>query len=317
LSSNIDDFEITEDTISRSSGVVDVFSNNFDITFFNQFPPNQERPRKFSQLPFDHEGGEDDGLVSYEYNLDFFRCDDFTTLHNEKYHVVFGGCSETEGVGGNLNESWAYKVYSELKEKYDVGGYYSLARSGNGWHKIALSLINYVEKYGKPTHFFVILPNVGRNFYWDKEKKSWKYLQKYVKRSSRRKFIQGDTPNKTHKPHPEENLFDIDEYKRQYMEFAIGWKILIAYCKSNNIKILYSTWSYEENDNFKKLDSQNKLFFTLNHQDCMKFILQRYPDLNVVKKMLKKRDGHLGDVVHEYWKSVFMEEIEKRGLFND
>ena len=317
MSSNIDDFEITEDTISRSSGVVDVFSNNFDITFFNQFPPNQERPRKFSQLPFDHEGGEDDGLVSYEYNLDFFRCDDFTSLHKQKYHIVFGGCSETEGVGGNLNESWAHKVYSELKKKYDVGGYYSLARSGNGWHKIALSLINYVEKYGKPTHFFVILPNVGRNFYWDKEKKSWKYLQKYVKRSSRRKFIQGDTPNKTHKPHPEENLFDIDEYKRQYMEFAIGWKILIAYCKSNNIKILYSTWSYEENDNFKKLDSQNKLFFTLSHQDCMKFILQRYPDLNVVKKMLKKRDGHLGDVVHEYWKSVFMEEIEKRGLFND
>jgi len=314
---NIDDFEITENTILKSSGVVDVFSNNFDITFFNEFPKNQERPRKFSLLPFGHERGVDDGLVSYEYNSDFFRCDDFTTVHNEKYHIVFGGCSETEGVGGNLDELWAYKLYSELKEKYNVGGYYNLARSGNGWHKISLSLINYSEKYGKPTHFFVMLPNIGRNFYWDKQNKNWKYLQKYVQRNFPRKFIQGSHINKTNSPHPEENLFDVDEYKRQYMEFAVGWKIFISYCQSNNIKILYSTWSYEENNNLEKINTQNKLFFTLSNQDCMKFIVDRYPDLNAVKKMLKKRDGHSGDIVHEYWKSAFMEEIEKRGLFND
>lgn len=304
MSDSRDDFEITKENILNSSGVIDVFSNRFDLTFFNEFGPDKEWPRKFTQLPFNTEQGEDDGLVSYEYNSDFFRCDNFTTVHKEKYHVVFGGCSETEGVGGNLNELWAYNLYLELKQKYDIGGYYSLARSGNGWHKIALSLMTYVEKYGKPTHFFVMLPNIGRNFYWDKENKRWGYSQKYVHRGSRH-------------PHAEENLFDLDEHKRQYMEFAVGWKMLIAYCKSNNIKILYSTWWYDENNNLARLDHQSKVFMPLSKKDAFEFIHSVYPEMDVPKKLLEKRDGHSGSIIHEYWKTAFLKEIEQRGMFND
>ena len=304
MSDNRDDFEITKENILNSSGVIDVFSNRFDLTFFNEFGPDKEWPRKFTQLPFNTEQGEDDGLVSYEYNSDFFRCDNFTTVHKEKYHVVFGGCSETEGVGGNLNELWAYNLYLELKQKYDIGGYYSLARSGNGWHKIALSLMTYVEKYGKPTHFFVMLPNIGRNFYWDKENKRWKYSQKYVHRGSRH-------------PHAEEDLFDLDEHKRQYMEFAVGWKMLIAYCKSNNIKILYSTWWYDENNNLARFDHQSKVFMPLGKKDAFQFIFNLYPEMDVPKKLLEKRDGHSGSIIHEYWKTAFLKEIEQRGMFND
>ena len=113
-----DDFQITGEIISNSSGMEGVIYNEFDVTWFNNFGKDQERPRSFSKLPFDVENGEDDGLVSYEYNSNFFRCDEFTDSHKEKYHVVFGGCSETEGIGGNLNESWAYKLYLKLKEKY-------------------------------------------------------------------------------------------------------------------------------------------------------------------------------------------------------
>jgi len=317
LSDNRDGFHITKENILNSSGVIDVFSNRFDITFFNEFPPGAERPRKFTQLPFNTESGEDDGLVSYEYNSDFFRCDDFTTVHEEKYHVVFGGCSETEGVGGNLNELWAYKLYSELKEKYDIGGYYSLARSGNGWHKVALSLMTYVEKYGKPTHFFVMLPNIGRNFYWDKKNQRWKYTQKYVQRGYPRLFMQDADPTKLHQPLPDENLFDLDEHKRQYIEFAVGWKMLTAYCKSNNIKFLYSTWWYDENNNLSRLDDQSNVFIPLSKKDAFEFIYSAYPGMNVSKKMLTKRDGHSGSIIHEYWKSAFMKEIELRGLFND
>ena len=316
MSNNRDDFDITKENIINSSGVIDVFSNRFDLTFFNEFGPDKEWPRKFTKLPFNTEDCEDDGLVSYEYNSDFFRCDDFTNVHEEKYHVVFGGCSETEGVGGNLNELWAYKLYLELKEKYDIGGYYSLARSGNGWHKIALSLMTYVEKYGKPTHFFVMLPNIGRNFYWDKENKIWKYSQKYVHRGFPRLFIQGEDPKKIHMPHPEEDLFDIDEHKRQYIEFAVGWKMLIAYCKSNNIKILYSTWWYDENNNLARLDHQSKVFIPLSKTDALEFISSVYPKMNVPKEVLKKRDGHSGSIIHEYWKSAFLKEIEQRRLFD-
>lgn len=311
-----DEFEITDEIIANSSGVIDVFSNEFDITWFNNFD-FERKPKKFSILPFNTENAIDDGSVSYEYNSDFFRCDEFTAVHDQKYHVVFGGCSETEGVGGNLDELWAYKLYSELKEKYDIGGYYSLGKSGNGWHKIVLSLINYVEKYGKPTHFFVMLPNIGRNFYWNEENKGWKYLQKYTEIGYPRVVKPGAMPDKLVSPHKEEELIDLNEHKRQFMEFAVGWKMLIAYCKSNNIKMLYSTWYYLENPNLRMFDRQNRMFINQNLEQLLQFISKKYPEMNISKKLLKKRDGHAGSIVHEYWKDSFIKEIEKRGLFND
>jgi len=297
------DLDITNYMIEKSSGINDVFFNLFDKTWFNNLTREEQEKRKFSILP--NENCVDDGSVSYEYNLDSFRCDNFTNVHKEKYHLVFGGCSETEGVGGNLNEIWSYKLYLELKEKYEIGGYYSLGKSGNGWHKIALSLMIYVEKYGKPTHFFVMLPNVGRNYYWNTEEKSWSYLQKYVNEGWKKS------------PHEEKNLFSPDEHKRQFMEFMVGWKMLINYCKSNNIKILYSTWDFRENNNIGFWDRADKLFLATNPEDLLKLIETKYPDMNVPKNLLRKRDGHSGDIKHEYWKNVFIEAIEKRSFFND
>jgi len=293
------------DTIIRSSGVGDVFSNNFDKTWFSNLPQEKINERIFTSTPFELELGVDDGTVTYIYNSDFFRCDEFGS-YNSKYHVVFGGCSETEGVGGNLEQAWSHKVYSKLKEKYDIGSYYSLGKSGNGWHKIALSLIEYVNRYGKPTHFFVLLPNIGRNYYWNKDKKAWSYDQKYV------------DPGWEVSPHKKENSFDVNEHKKQFIEFAVGWKIFQSYCSTNNIKILYSTWDNSENNNLILYDNHLKNFHPMSNDiELEQFIEKKYPTLKIPENALKKRDGHKGDIIHEYWKECFIKEIEKRGLFDD
>lgn len=299
------DTNITEDMIFRSSGIVDVYSNGFDKTWHNTLPEDKRNQKVFTSTPFEEKLGVDDGSVEYVYNSDFFRCDEFGS-NNSKYHVVFSGCSETEGIGGNLNEAWGYKTYLKLKEKYDIGGYYSLGKSGNGWHKIALSLIEYSNRYGTPTHFFVLLPNIGRNFYWNKNEKNWRYDQKYVE------------INRKDSPHGPDSIIDLDEHKRQFMEFAVGWKIFQNYCFSNNIKVLYSTWDRNENSNLSIYDSQFKCFHEMNNKkELEEFIRNKYPDFKVPKKALKKRDGHEGDVVHEYWSSCFIKEIMNRGMFND
>jgi len=291
-------------TITRSSGVSDVFSNDFDKTWFRNLSKEEIDKRIFTSTPFELELGVDDGTVTYIYNSDFFRCDEFGS-YNSKYHVVFGGCSETEGVGGNLDQSWSHKVYSELKENYDIGGYYSLGKSGNGWHKIALSLIEYVNRYEKPTHFFVLLPNIGRNYYWNKDSKSWAYDQKYVDLGESN-------------PHKKENTIDIDEYRKQFIEFAVGWKIFQGYCQTNNIKILYSTWENSENNNLILYDNHLKNFHPMYHEAGLEQLIEKkYPALKLPKNALRKRDGHKGDIVHEYWKECFIKEIEKRGLFDD
>jgi len=297
--------KIQPDMVVQSSGVTDVFSDSFDRTWFNMLPEDQKEKKEFSATPFELEIGVDDGSVNYIYNSDRFRCDEFG-FNNSKYHIVFGGCSETEGVGGNLEESWSYKLYLNLKEKYDIGGYYSLGKSGNGWHKIALSLIEYANRYGAPTHFFVMLPNIGRNFYWNKDNKRWKYDQKYVYAGT------GDSP------YGKENIIDEDEHKRQFIEFAVGWKIFYNYCKSNNIKLLYSTWDLEENSNLLMYDNQHQCFHQLGtDKDLQGFIESKYPDLKLPQRALKKRDGHKGDIIHEYWKDCFLKAIKTRGLFND
>lgn len=296
------DFSI--ETITRSSGVSDVFSNDFDKTWFSNFSEEEINKRIFTATPFEEELGLDDGTVKYIYNSDFFRCDEFGS-YNSKYHVVFGGCSETEGAGGNLDQSWSHKVYSELKENYDIGGYYSLGKSGNGWHKIALSLIEYVNRYGKPTHFFVLLPNIGRNYYWNKDAKLWRYDQKYVDLG-------------VDSPHKKENTIDIDEHRKQFIEFAVGWKIFQSYCSTNNIKILYSTWDSSENNNLILYDNHLKNFHPIyNEAELEQFIEKKYPALKLPKNALRKRDGHRGDIIHEYWKECFIKEIEKKGLFDD
>jgi len=293
------------ETVKQSSGVGDVFSNDFDKTWFRNLTQEEINKRIFTATPFELELGVDDGTVTYMYNSDFFRCDEFGP-YNSKYHVVFGGCSETEGVGGNLEQSWSHKLYSKLKENYDIGGYYSLGKSGNGWHKIALSLIEYSNRYGKPTHFFVLLPNIGRNYYFNKDAQIWTYDQKYV-----------DTGYKN-SPHKKENSFDINEHRKQFIEFGVGWKIFQSYCKANSIKILYSTWDNAENNNLILYDDHLRNFFPIDKGVALEqFIEEKYPTLKLPKNALKKRDGHNGDVVHEYWKECFVKEIEKRGLFND
>jgi hypothetical protein len=93
--------------------------------------------------------------------------------------------------------------------------------------------------------------------------------------------------------------------------------MLTAYCKSNNIRFLYSTWWYDENNNLSRLDHQSNVFIPLSKKDAFEYIYSVYPGMNVSKKMLTKRDGHSGSIIHEYWKSAFMKEIELRGLFND
>ena len=294
---------ISQGCLSNSSGIRDVFNNEFDKTWFNNL--ENKNQRTFTIVPPEGPKVEDDGSVIYNYNSDFFRCDEFGS-NNSKYHVVFGGCSETEGIGGNLQETWSYKLYLKLKQKYDIGQYYSLGKSGNGWHKVALSLIEYSNRYGKPTHFFVLLANIGRNFYWDKENMYWKYDQKYTY------SVKEDTPDGP------EHTIDLDEHKRQFMEFAVGWKIFYNYCKSNNIKLLYSTWDKTENKNLFMYDLQMKCFHAMDeNKELEHFISEHYPSFRLPEKILRKRDGHSGDIVHEFWASCFMKEINSRGLFND
>lgn len=287
------------------SNVSDVLKNEFDLMWQINYPDKKH----WKVLPV--ESADDDGQVDYFYNSDYFRCDEFTNKHGKR-HILFGGCSNTEGVGGQLDTVWTTLVHKELSKKEDVGGFYSISKSGFGWQKIINAFQTYVSKYGFPTHFFVLLPNFGRFFEWNEENNVWYYVQRYPGKND---F--GDLEKRELKPTQlQERPITLKEQREKFIDFVITWKLFEQYCKSNNVKLIWATWEANDQSDLELVKTFES-FFSINFNEFPNFILNQRPSGKLNKHDLKRRDGHNGILWHEYWAKTFLEEIDKRGLFND
>ena len=277
-----------------------LFKNEFDQTWSLNDPYKSMNVgnREFTVAPTEArlpDDFKDDGSVIYKYNSDWYRSDDFNKNQTSKFHILFNGCSETEGIGGNIEDSWAKIMHTSLSKKYDVGNFYNLGRAGTGWHQCILNFFVYEEKYGTPTHYFVLLPNIGRNFLWSENNLGgWDYCQKYVAREKFSGFL-----NK-------KNLISIEDQKNDLMDFMISWKVFEKYCDSKNINLLVSSWDLAELENICFM-RQNKSVFKMNEEDARNFLIKNKKTLS-----LEKRDKHKGRSFHEWWAYEFEKESEKR-----
>lgn len=304
MSDNKKEFFLTDDVINHSTATWDLFLNRFDITW-----AIDNHPKELTITPVETAGGRtihDDGSIKYKYNNEWFRSDDFTRDHDEKFHVLFGGCSETEGIASPLEEVWSKMLHTELSQTHDVGKFFSIARAGYGWQKIIINFMIYVERYGFPTHFFVLLPNNGRVFKWKKDSNAWFYVQNFP--------FRGPMPKK------DESFFHMnttaEDHKKFFMDFAIGWKMFEKYCESNGVKLLCSTWDSPDGLNIRKMNFL-KSFFYIDDDGFEDFIKEKRSNGKLLDGDLRRRDGHSGKLQHDYWLQQFQNEIERRGLFND
>lgn len=299
---------MTERVITDSRAVNDVFLDKFDITWAADNAHNISKT--LTIIPVEtanhNQNTQDDGTITYFYNNEWFRSDDFSATHNSKYHVLFAGCSETEGVGGNIDTVWTKMLHASLKEKYDIDGFYSIAKAGFGWQKIITNFTIYVKKYGAPTHLFVLMPNIDRQFAWYSSEKKWRYIQKFP-------FSAGSPSNAD----DFQNIATEEEHMKMLADFTVGWKLFIEYCNSIGTKILWSTWDFEESPNFLLFDQPGNFFVIKMKEAFGDFIRKNRPDGKLNSDDLDRRDGHSGVLFHMYWKEKFMEEIEKRGMFSD
>ena len=293
---------------NNHGNIVDITTDRFDITWMNW--PQYRNEKHFTLLPI--ENSEDDGTVTYDFNSTGFRCDDFALDHEKGKHILFGGCSQTEGVGGQLDTVWSKMIYNKLKENNLADGFYSLARAGYGWQKIISSFLIYSKKYGYPDYFFVLLPNVGRFFEWDFNLKTWIYIQRYPGNHQ-----EGEKKENIAKLNDiDERPLTLEEHRRCLVDFFLGWRMLIELCNINNTKLLWSTWEYEQFYHYDMFDHSNTMI-TLSDEDLMKHIELKRPDGKTNKDDLFRRDGHYGVLQHDYWYNSFMKEINNRGWFND
>jgi hypothetical protein len=236
-------------------------------------------------------GVDDDYSVTYTWNTLGFRCDEFKKEHDKK-HILFMGCSETVGIGGNLDEAWAHILYKKLSEIEESTGYFNIAVSGSGPLEQIIRYRKYEKEYGKPDEIYMMIPDSYRG---------------YVSTAS----------NNVQWGMPISEPSGIFYNKGTYLSFLFNNLSAMAefevYCIENNIKFAWSLISEEQTPLFKKLPFKNfiPMEFPEGYFAQDKFFRrQREYRYEGFEKNLVKRDGHFGCSYHQYWADRIFDETK-------
>jgi hypothetical protein len=292
-----------------SNVVSEIFQNNFDITWLQKYRDMGSSEREWTLLAGEH--AEDDGSVKYKYNDDFFRSDNFSETHSG-LHIVFAGCSETEGQGGNIEDSWGHILFEKIKQENNVSGFYNLGKSGFGWQKIISQTQLYIKKYKKPDFLFVLLPNVGRFIGWSSDRDMWTYKQQYPNIGENRSL---DYPEKYENNEFTPTLQSPEEYRKMFMDFTFGWRLFEDFCSASEIKLVWGSWEPIDNYNFDKLKIFNNFVSLSEAQSDLPALVEKYREnIKLKPNDLEKRDGHHGRIFHEYWADSMLAEAKRKGF---
>ena len=231
--------------------------------------------------------GRESWEVEYKFNRDLFRSDHFKKEH-DGLHIVFSGCSSTEGVGIKQEHTWAYNIYNELSKTKKIDGYYNLGQSNTGYHQIIGNFLTYVEKYGKPDYLFVLLPNIQRRYIYLEEENRWVY--------------------DSSEPH-------INDYISVFPVWAKTWQSFINYCKINEIKLFWSTWDAKDRGYIELSLLSQESFVPINVDNDPEIISQMLEAKSLTKKEIYARDEHPGPLLNYLWSKNFLDKLKKDGEF--
>lgn len=241
-----------------------------------------------------------DDSVRYYFNSLGYRSDEFKNFHHGE-HILFAGCSETEGWGGNLESCWPYMVYKKLSETKKISGFFNLSRAGWGHDIIIANIIQYINAYGKPNKIYILFPELSRDFEWDG---LFDEKEKYVHINKTPYYFLKDMTFHNGKIKKRQSL---EEQRNLVVKFINLIKLFEEYCVSNDIELAWSTHSIPDSENYKALDVFKKFIEMPDYND----IIPKYKDLfdeelYSKKNLLKKRDGHMGYLFHYIWSQKFL-----------
>ena len=274
----------------------------------------------FSKIPPERViSGRENWKVDYKYNKEFFRCDNFKEIH-DGLHIVFGGCSNTEGVGAPIEKTWSHMLYEELSKEYKVSGYFNLGKGGYGWHKIISSYLDYEKRFGSPDIFVVNHPNILRDYYWDSKQDRWIYAQQYpyAAEGTEQDLEEAKNLGEGHPYHGIKiNVFPtLDDYRRGFPVWLTSWNLFIEYCNSKNTKVVWGMW-----DGSGQISLQNCEMFLNSYIRLQgitdSFIEEFRKDGKLEDGDMDARDGHPGFLVQLNWKNQFAKFIKNGGFLNE
>jgi hypothetical protein len=119
-----------------------------------QYKENLKNPQYKDLIPTEY--------FNYKYNNYGFRCDDFTDYNQHKYRILFLGCSDTEGLGLPLKESWAYKLLHRINEDFNQKiPYWNISMAGSGLDQQVRALYQ-LNDILKPHIIIALFPDSSR-----------------------------------------------------------------------------------------------------------------------------------------------------------
>lgn len=240
-------------------------------------------------------GVTDDGTIRYDYNPVGYRCDIFNNKKNG-VRVLFSGCSETEGVGNNIGDTWTRKVYRYLEQNTATDGYFNLGQSGAGYARIISNLINHMKIYGSADYVFILFPNIARWTEWINDSEGYNNIGLNPWHNGKKN--KDDTDLKTQRDH--------------LVNFVVMIKLFEAFCESNNTKLYWATWDAYDEQNYKILSSRGifKNFISLELPTVEKSILNK-KNVYKHKTYFFARDNHLGTGWHDYFADSFIDHLTR------
>jgi hypothetical protein len=265
----------------KSPNMCDLYEDRFDITWSTSLEKTDKVFTILSSELLLNKNLVDDKSIIYKYNNEFFRSNDFTANHDGK-HILFSGCSEGEGVGGNIEDSWTHMLYNKISKKEKCSGFFNLSRAGWGWSKIITNALIYFKKYGYPDVYFILLPNHQRKHIYNHENEKLEYGQL---------------------PKWENNLLTKAQYLEEFVFFLNHWKTFNELCKLNNVKLIFSSYDKLDKNNLKRSPFKN--YFMMDDEELIEFAENHYKNNELKKDDITKRDGHSGRIIHSYWAEKF------------
>ena len=162
--------------------------------------------------------------------------------------VLFSGCSFTFGVGIPEDKLWSQIVAKKINVKHQ-----NIAVPGSSPILIASNFFEYCRIYGNPKTFICLFPDFYRTFRVTNLNYGYKKNNKQMNKLKNIQFGSKDyyeditlidpngknLPKIVQFPTPIEDIMQPDS---AYMLNMIAINLMEQYCKSSNIKFLWSTW---------------------------------------------------------------------------
>jgi hypothetical protein len=223
-------------------------------------------------------GAIDDGTINYKYNNLGYRCDTFLQK-TDGVRVLFSGCSETAGIGNNIDDMWTTKVYKHLEKNSAVDGYFNLGLSGSGYTRIINNVFNHMKIYGSADYVFILFPNIARWTEWIDDSTGYRNIGL----------------NEWHGLEKNKDDTDIKTQRNNLINFITMIKLFEAFCKLNNTKLYWSTWDKNDEHNYKLLSKKEifKNFISLEISNIEELLLNE-SNSKKDKTYFFTRDHHLG-----------------------